>query len=469
MIKILILSCGTNASYHFCKRFREQLKDEVYIIGTDTNEQWLVPSTQYLDKFYKVPPSKDTSFLNFVETILSNETPNYILPSFDFDQMNFYTGSPILAKYNVISLSTPKETLDIYSNKLKMNYFLKNNGFHIPIQYAPNQLNPEEKYFIKPTNGVGSIGTGVKTGAEILQLNTENLIIQEICNKPEITLECFCYKNVFSCVCRERLATKAGVCTKTRVFHNKHLADIGLKFCKSLHTPVYFNLQFMMNFKGDYVITDVNLRSAGGMSLSYVAGWDVVGAIVAILTGNEEKIPSYIPYNIPEQFVVRAYQDIVTKVCPPILAFDLDGTLVDSRPRHRVLLDMILKKYNCSIDTTDLIPFKANGKNNIDFLVTKGISSELAKKIQSEWIEHIEDVEFLHLDTLYPETIGKLSSLVKNNNLILVTARKNKNNLLKELDDLALKPFFQNIYMVYGTNIAHRKAEILINSGATCF
>ena len=211
------------------------------------------------------------------------------------------------------------------------------------------------------------------------------------------------------------------------------------------------------------IITDVNLRLAGGMSLSAAAGWDEVSALANIMLKKDTKdVFATLPQKLPVQYVVRAYTDIVTKVVSKNVAFDLDGTLLDSRKRHKVVLDDILKSYNISIDTSDLIEFKRNKKNNIEYLTYKGLDYLTAKSIQEEWISNIENDKYLRLDILYPYTIDLINKH-KGANLILITARNKKESVLKQLDSLNLSKFFKDIFVVPTSgNVAVKKAEILI-------
>jgi hypothetical protein len=69
----------------------------------------------------------------------------------------------------------------------------------------------------------------------------------------------------------------------------------------------------MKNAQDKYVITDVNLRTAGGMSMACAAGWDEISALANIMLGApEQTISKCVPQNIPETFVMRAYTDIIT-------------------------------------------------------------------------------------------------------------------------------------------------------------
>ena len=461
MIKILILSCGANATYHFIKVLREKFPFDFYIIGADINPRYLVPSANLVDLFYQVPRQNEPHYYESILEICKDECVNVILPLFDADQQLFYPQNLDLQNNHILSLGTPKETLSIYQNKNAMFECLAKNHFEIPRIYT--QITPDSnKYFAKPKDGFGSFGAKILSGAEICDHKSRNnLIIQEICYAPEITLECFYFQGNISSIARERIEVKSGVCTKARIFYDNELESIALDFARLLKTPLYFNLQFMKNINDKFVITDINLRFAAGMSLSYASGWDAVSAIAKVLLGfDESAIFSTLQSNKSESFVVRAYSDIVTT--NGVVAFDLDGTLLNSANRHKIVLDDILRKFGLEINTADLFESKRSGKNTYSFLLDKGIAPNIAKKIHSIWIKNIECDKYLAFDSLYPNALNMLNQYAKNHNLILITARSRKTATLNQLKALNIDKYFKNIYIVSAkSNIAQEKAKYL--------
>ena len=314
MKRILLLSAGTNACYHISKTLKEKFSNDFYIVGCDINQVYLIPTAPYLDAFYQVPYSSDPNYYQTVLDICNKEKIDFLIPSFDSDQKLFCPENPDLIKIGVKSFGTSQETLPIYDNKIAMSNFLKKNGFIVPKTYSPDECDANTSYMVKPKNGCGSIGAGIRKGCDIIGHDWSEYIIQECCSEPEVTMECFTFAGKVSTICRERIATKAGVCTKARIFSDSQLESIAKKFIITLKTPHIFNLQFMKNQNGEYAITDVNLRTAGGMSLSYAAGWDEVSALAKIMLGQtDQDIMNTLPTQTPETFVVRAYTDIVTK------------------------------------------------------------------------------------------------------------------------------------------------------------
>lgn len=447
-IKILLLSCGTNACYHIAKILKQKFADFFYIVGCDINKKWLIPTCNYLDSFYQSPYSSDEDYYEFILNICQTENIKWILPSFDNDQFLFSSDNQDLKRLGIQSFAI-NSSLDFYHNKELTNDYLKAIGIPVPKRFSKENVDDETEYFTKPLHGVGSIGISKRYGSDIKQYDNLNCVIQELCFEPEYTLECFLYNKKIYSVARERIDSKSGVCTKTRIFQNKNLERFAYRLAEKTKLPHIFNMQFMHNQQGKYVCTDLNLRPAGGMSLSYAAGWDEVSSLANIMLGqDEETITASVDKKIPEQYIIRHYEDIVTKKVRKRIAFDLDGTLLNSKKRHEIVMADILTSHGINISTSDLIPFKSSGKNNIAWLLSKGVMETEAEKINEEWITLIEKTEYLKLDKLYPDTINVLKQLCTDSDLFLITARKNKNSALRQIKNSGISQYFTDIFVV---------------------
>ena len=313
---ILLLSAGTNACFHTAKILAKNFGDSFRILGADTNKPFLISSANYLEKAFQVPPNVAADYYDTILRIVREENADYLLPVFDVDQLLFFNGNPDLRELGCISLGIPEAARKIYENKRTMTDFLRGNTLHVPETFSAEALSPNKEYFAKPVDGLGSIGAR-KIHGDALPQDAKNLLFQELCTPPEFTTECFYLNGKMSSVTRERIATKAGVCTKARVFHCPQFCEIAKNFAERVPVPMCFNLQFMKNGNGEFVITDVNLRLAGGMGLSFAAGWDVVSAVAKTLLGkSEEEILACVPALSGEKYVVRAYEEILTASNP---------------------------------------------------------------------------------------------------------------------------------------------------------
>ena len=471
MIRLLILSCGTNGCVHIVKILKQKFTKEFYIIGCDINKSWLVPSCEYLDDFIQCPYSSDSNYYSFILKICADKKIDWILPSFDSDQFLFSPDNEELKKLGIRSTGISSD-LAFYKDKVQTNRYLDSIAIPIPKIFSIAEIEDCNHYFVKPIHGVGSAGARKLSGAEIRNLSdTSDLMIQEICSEPEFTLECFNYNGKIYSVCRERITKKSGVCTKSRIFQNSDLHKYAENLASAVNLPYIFNMQFMENSAGEYLCIDLNLRTAAGMALSYAAGWDEVSALANIMQGKDEtEIVSHVNRKIDEQYIVRRYEEIVTKTVKNRIAFDLDGTILDSRKRHEIVMNDVLQKHDVPLDASTLVAFKSEGRNNIDWLLSNSLDESLAKEINNDWVSLIEDKKYLKADVLYDGAIGTLKDLSMNNDLFLVTARSNKNNALAQIKNLGIAQYLSGISVVpAGSAAPALKAKELAKYRADCF
>lgn len=463
-ITILVLSCGTNACFNFCKQIKKHFDQNIKLVGVDINPPNLVSSSPYLDAFYQVYKNTDDAYYQQILTLIRQEKADYLLPSFDRDQQLFYPENCDLQALKCISLGSSEKILKFYGNKVKTMEVLKNFGFNVPRQFLIEEITLDKKYFMKPIDGVASIGAKAVYGKELLAKSSEILngyVIQELCFTPEITLECFWSKDFFSYRCRERIFSKAGVCVKTKVFQDEKLAEVARRFIGHFNPPHVFNLQFMKNPEGNWVITDVNLRFAGGGSLSLVSGWDYASALGALLL-NEPSYFKFVPQMEKKQiYAVTIHDAIVTSQSDTTIVVDLDGTLLDSRLRHVNLLDDILKKMSYPLDTADYLSCKCQGMSTFQWLISKGLDSSTASYISTQWKERIESNDLLSQDRLYPNCIDFLLRLSRISSLHLVTARANSQNLYGQLQSLGIYGYFESVSVVSPSKGENSKLEVI--------
>lgn len=149
------------------------------------------------------------------------------------------------------------------------------------------------------------------------------------------------------------------------------------------------------------------------------------------------------------------------------IVFDLDGTLLDSRQRHTTLLGDVCAELEIPITERMLegyLPSKLTGVNTRRYLTQFcGFSEEESKQCSTLWEERIENWEYLTQDILYPDTIEILSTLKKTDRfeLILLTARKNKAMLMRQLDWLGILQIFSDVCCVSPAQAKAGKRNIL--------
>nr|WP_255561578.1 ATP-grasp domain-containing protein [Pseudohoeflea sp. DP4N28-3] len=140
----------------------------------------------------------------------------------------------------------------------------------------------------------------------------DSLIIQEVCESPEITVDSF-HDHVTGhhrSLARERLITKSGVCVAARLYEDDKLSDIAFRIGEALHQRGTICFQTMRSETGP-VITDLNLRPGAGTSMDAAAGLDLLAAMVACRTG--APVAPLIAARVPKEgiHITRQYHDHV--------------------------------------------------------------------------------------------------------------------------------------------------------------
>lgn len=148
-----------------------------------------------------------------------------------------------------------------------------------------------------------------------------------------------------------------------------------------------------------------------------------------------------------------------------LVAFDLDGTLLDSSKRHIEVLRDILSMIGVQISQKAInsyVYFKADGYTTKQFLEKYLQDTKIINKINNKWISLIETPEYLNSDVLYPDSIRALKSFQNNGHeMVLLTARQNNNFMLRQVHDLRLSEYFSEIICVSPLNAFEEKTAAL--------
>src|SRR5574344_1964758 len=122
--------------------------------------------------------------------------------------------------------------------------------------------------------------------------------------------------------------------------------------------------------------------------------------------------------------------------------FDLDGTLIDSSERlYKLFNDLVVASKFSKSQYWELKRNKINHK----MILEKYFPDLDFDKFNNIWLENIEKMEYLALDKLKESTLEVLKKLSDEFELYIVTARQNKENLVKEINLLQINQFFENI------------------------
>jgi len=309
---ILLGSAGTGAAYSSAVSLRKNWGDSVKIISADINPANLVTASLLADKHIIIPLNIDNQYNATLLGVLINENINTYIPFID---QEIFIAAQLLEKnpeFQKISLQVKSSQIaDLCNDKYKTFIFLSENNILTPDTHLlPAKISKDENYIIKPRKGFGSKIIRIPnllTG--ISDFNSENFIFQHKCDKPEITVDvCFDKSSgFFKYICRERIEVKSGVCTKARLFYDEKIELIAFQIAEKLSLSSFcFQI---MNYNGEYAVTDINARLGAGTAMSVAAGFDFFSSMFAILWGDDPSV-FFRPLQ-KEIFVTRQYSDFV--------------------------------------------------------------------------------------------------------------------------------------------------------------
>ncbi len=140
------------------------------------------------------------------------------------------------------------------------------------------------------------------------------------------------------------------------------------------------------------------------------------------------------------------------------IGIDLDGTLLDVRKRFY----SIYSSYHLPLNETILTEKEYWNCKRLGYserkITTLCHTKTDEKKYINYWFTQIERMEYLSLDTLKHRAKEVLHHLTQKHHLLLVTMRKNKENVIRELENLNINHFFNKII---SPTTQKTKAELL--------
>lgn len=312
---VLIGAAGTGTSFAIATRLRATWGGEVRLVGMDTNPPELVTTSLLCDGFHTVPRADDAAFAIALEGIFEAEAPTTYIPILN-DEIAL--ASSLLPLESGIDIVAPAADMaELSRDKLQLADRLGEWGVAAAKTCLPEDRAGKGPWFMKPRNGFGSrsahvVDAGFLKGAAPDDLG--GMILQEVCSPPEVTVDSFfdAATGKGRALCRERLETKAGVCTKARVFEDRRLSDMAARIGDALGQRGTICFQVMDAGDG-WTVTDLNLRPGAGTAMTCAAGFDVLSAFLACRWG----LPTDCYFSRPsldrDVIVTRQYAEFVTR------------------------------------------------------------------------------------------------------------------------------------------------------------
>jgi phosphoglycolate phosphatase-like HAD superfamily hydrolase len=126
--------------------------------------------------------------------------------------------------------------------------------------------------------------------------------------------------------------------------------------------------------------------------------------------------------------------------------FDFDGTIVDSSVRLYEVYKSIMTEFGYPYLTKDEYWGLKRERQPYEVILSQTAPGELTSKYMERFLERVESMEFIKFDRLINGALQTLSTLKKDNRLVLVTLRRCRDNLYQELKILGIFNFFEDIF-----------------------
>ncbi len=132
--------------------------------------------------------------------------------------------------------------------------------------------------------------------------------------------------------------------------------------------------------------------------------------------------------------------------------FDLDGTLIDSRPRlYKLFIDLLP---GIDLSFSEYWDLKRLQVGHEKIILDRKDGAKLTfEEFNKTWMAKIEEKEYLQLDTPFPEVDAMLAQLKKNENkVVIVTSRQFTEQAEWQIDQWGWKEYIDDIIVTGQTS-----------------
>lgn len=153
----------------------------------------------------------------------------------------------------------------------------------------------------------------------------------------------------------------------------------------------------------------------------------------------------------------------------PLLALDLDGTLITVAQKQTNLLRALARARGLNLDPGPIWLLKRDGASTKSALVGTGVPMDLAHALSRAWVAAVETPYWQSLDSLLPRVEQCLTHLKSQADCVIISARQNASFLHQQVRRLGLSDYVSAVYQVHPNCASVAKAEILSQIGAVGF
>lgn len=334
MSEIRILFTGVGRRIELLQAFKEAalcLDKPLKIYGADM--AGTAPALAYCDYVRKVVSMKDSSYIDNLIKICTEDSIDLVIPTIDTDLMVLSENTDKFEAVGTkVMISAPEMIAICRDKNLTSDFFIK-CGLN-----APKPVNDYRKYdsgypaFIKPKDGSSSIDAyKVENEEELILYSSQvnDYIVQPYVEGTEYTIDIFCdwMGRPLSIIPRERIQVRAGEVLKTRICLDDKMIEEAKAICKAFKPCGPLTVQLIRDNRDVDWYIEINPRYGGGAPLSMKAGARSAEVVYKLLAGEDVEYETSIEdsaiYSRFDQSVCIEAGDMTIKG----VIFDLDDTL----------------------------------------------------------------------------------------------------------------------------------------------
>ncbi len=274
-LKFLITGCHGDLAFSIAKIIKKNFRDSK-LIGTDIEINGI--GNLIFDQIYKVPLASSKKYYKIISRI--SKSINLIIPSTEKEIFFF---SKNKEKFQTKILVNDKKILDIFSNKLKTQKFLKKNFNHFSLNLSSqlSEININKislPFFLKKKSGSGNQNYKViKNKFDLNELRLykkKEWVIEEYLNKnsDEYTCSIIRIKNLEKIIIFKRKLHKLGHTIFAKQFENQEIERDLLLIAEKINLNGVINIQFKIQ-NNQIKIFDINPRLSSTIKMRDLLGF----------------------------------------------------------------------------------------------------------------------------------------------------------------------------------------------------
>lgn len=290
MLTVLVTEAGGPAAIGLIKSLKSTTSD-IKIVGTDINP--LASGIHMADHGATVSHASEVGYIDELLFLIKEHQVDLIIPTGEHDLHKLSKNRERIENLGCKIFVSDQEVVDVCQDKFKFYKHLKQTSVPLPLTFSKDMI-------LKPKRGSGSRGIKV--------IKSQDCIIQEYLSGKEYTVDVFCdmSSKMVGHVIRERVATKAGISTISKVVQNRNISSIIETVIEHLPIKGPACIQLKEDENGNPHVIECNPRLGGGTYVSTLAGVNCADIYINMLLNkpNTKQKPKKI-------VVTRYFEEIV--------------------------------------------------------------------------------------------------------------------------------------------------------------